>query len=199
MAPSTTVLQEGAVSAAPSAARAGTDASAGEQEKRKIALIRTYLTPVWGFLRRLGLSPADAEDAGQEVFLTAVRKIDAILPGQEKRYLFGIAVRVASRRRRSTRSFTSRAVEMDLDTCEAMSPPSDELVERQQALALLDRALATLADEMRTVFILYELEEMSLAEIATVLDAPIGTVASRLRRAREQFQKATRRLQARQP
>lgn len=195
MASTPTVL-EGAPSAA---ARTGTDASAGELEKRKVALIRAHLRPVWGFLRRLGLSPADAEDAGQEVFITAVRKIDAILPGQEKRYLFGIAVRVASRRRRSTKSFTSRAVEMDLDACEANAPSSDDLLERQQALALLDRALATLNDEMRTVFILYELEEMSMTEIADVLDAPIGTVASRLRRAREQFQKATRRLQARQP
>ena len=61
------------------------------------------------------------------------------------------------------------------------------------------RALATLNEEMRTAFILYELEEMSMPEIAEVLDVPVGTVASRLRRARDQFQKATRRLQSREP
>ncbi len=197
MASSPTVLGEG-----PPAAAIRSDASAAaaaELEQRKAALIRAHLTPVWGFLRRLGLSLADAEDAGQEVLLTAVRKMDAIVPGQEKRFVFGIAVRVASRRRRSTKSFTSRAVDVDLDTCEALAPSSDEILERREALALLDRALATLNEEMRTAFILYELEEMSMPEIAEVLDVPVGTVASRLRRAREQFQKATRRLQSREP
>ena len=195
MASSPTVLGE-----RPPAAAVRSDASvAADLEQRKVALIRAHLTPVWGFLRRLGLSPADAEDAGQEVLLTAVRKMDAIVPGQEKRFVFGIAVRVASRRRRSTKSFTSRAVDVDLDTCEALAPSSDEILERREALALLDRALATLNEEMRTAFILYELEEMSMPEIAEVLDVPVGTVASRLRRAREQFQKATRRLQSREP
>ncbi len=194
MASSPTVLEEGLPAPA-----VRTDASARDVEARKIALIRTHLTPVWGFLRRLGLPPADAEDAGQEVFLTAMRKIDSIVPGQEKRYLFAIAVRVASRRRRSARSFTSRAVDIDLDAVEADAPSSEELIARQQTLALLDRALATLSDGMREVFILYELEEMSMPEIAEVLDVPIGTVASRLRRGREQFQKATLRMQSRQP
>ncbi|MBX3209640.1 MAG: sigma-70 family RNA polymerase sigma factor [Labilithrix sp.] len=180
-------------------ARTGDAADARDLEQRKVALIRAHLTSVWGFLRRLGLSPADAEDAGQEVFLTAVGKMDAIYEGQEKRFLFGIAVRVASRRRRSTKSFTSRAVDLDVDTCEGADPSSEEILERREALELLDRALATLNDEMRTVFILYELEEMTMPEIAAVLDAPIGTVASRLRRAREQFQKATRRMQKGQP
>ncbi|MCW5838205.1 MAG: RNA polymerase sigma factor [Labilithrix sp.] len=182
-----------------SLARAGEDADADDLEQRKVALIRAHLTSVWAFLRRLGLSPADAEDAGQEVFITAVGKMGAIYEGHEKRFLFGIAVRVASRRRRSAKSFTSRAVDLDVDACEGADPTSEEIVERREALALLDRALATLSDEMRTVFILYELEEMTMPEIAAVLDTPIGTVASRLRRAREQFQKATRRMQTRQP
>jgi hypothetical protein len=51
--------------------------------------------------------------------------------------------------------------------------------------------------DLRTVFVLFELEEMPTQEIATVLDLPTGTVASRLRRAREEFQKLVRRLQAR--
>lgn len=163
--------------------------------ERKVALIRAHLMSVRGFLRRLGLSEADAEDAGQEVFITAFSKMNAIYDGQEKRFLFGIALRVASHRRRSMLSFTRRAVELDVDTFKAAGPTSDECIERKEALVLLDRALATLNDDMRTVFILYELEEMTMAEIAVVTEAPIATVASRLRRAREHFQKATRRLQ----
>jgi RNA polymerase sigma-70 factor (ECF subfamily) len=178
-----------------STAEAVTPASVLEQ--RKIALIQAHLDGVWSFLRRLGLSPADAEDAGQEVFITAVKKLDQIFPGQEKRFLFAVAVRVASHRHRSRRSFMRRAVEVDVDTFEAVSPSSEAILERREALVLLDRALATLPEEMRTVLVLYELEEMTMPEIAAVLDIPIGTVSSRLRRAREQFQKATRRLQAR--
>ncbi|MDF2692471.1 MAG: polymerase sigma factor RpoE [Labilithrix sp.] len=201
MAPSPSLAEEGTQS--PPTAHAGSEAdleaAATALEQRKVALIRTHLTSVWGFLRRLGLSPTDAEDAGQEVFLTALGKLHAILEGQEKRFLFGVALRVASRRRRSTKSFTSRAVDLDVDTCETTALASDEYLERKEALVLLDQALATLSEEMRTVFVLYELEEMAMHEIAALLETPIGTVASRLRRGREQFQKATRRMQAREP
>lgn len=180
-------------------ARRGENTDVHDLEKRKIALIHAHLTTVYAFLRRLGLSRADAEDAGQEVFITAVRRIEAIYEGQEKSFLFGVAVRVASRRRRAEKSFSSRAVALDPEAHVGTAPSSEEILERQEALAMLDRVLGTLSDEMRTVFVLYELEEMTLAEIAALLDAPIGTVASRLRRGREQFQKATRRLQGQEP
>lgn len=160
----------------------------------KVALAETYLSAVWRFLRRLGLTPADADDAAQEVFLTAVDKFEAIRPGSERAYLFAIAVRVASRRRRSERTYGQRAVALDVDAFAAAGMGSDEVVERRRALEMLDRALAELDEEKRTVFVLYELEEMTAQEIADVTNLPIGTVASRLRRAREQFQKTTRRM-----
>jgi RNA polymerase sigma-70 factor (ECF subfamily) len=196
MAPSTTFVETTAVT------NGGADADTrtpADLEERKVELIRAHLTSVWGFLRRLGLSPADAEDAGQEVFITALRKMDAIYEGQEKRFLFGIALRIASRRHRSNKSLTSRAASVDVDSCESVGPTTDEYIERKEALALLDEALATMNDEMRTVFVLYELEEMTMPEIAALIDAPLPTLASRLRRAREQFQKATHRLRARRP
>lgn len=183
---------------APSTRHGETELLARRREEEKVALIRAHLVPVWGFLRRLGLSPEDAEDAAQEVFLTVIKKLDAIFDGQEKRFLFGVAVRVASHRRRALRSHGSRLVELEVESVESGAIPSDELMERKQALVLLDRALASLDEELRAVFILYELEEMTMQEIANVTETPLGTVSTRLRRAREQFQKATRRLQARQ-
>ncbi len=183
---------------APSTRHGETELLARRREEEKVALIRAHLVPVWGFLRRLGLSPEDAEDAAQEVFLTVIKKLDAIFDGQEKRFLFGVAVRVASHRRRALKSHGSRLVELEVESVESGAIPSDELMERKQALVLLDRALASLDEELRAVFILYELEEMTMQEIANVTETPLGTVSTRLRRAREQFQKATRRLQARQ-
>lgn len=183
---------------APSTRHGETELLARRREEEKVALIRAHLVPVWGFLRRLGLSPEDAEDAAQEVFLTVIKKLDAIFDGHEKRFLFGVAVRVASHRRRALKSHGSRLVELEVESVESGAIPSDELMERKQALVLLDRALASLDEELRAVFILYELEEMTMQEIANVTETPLGTVSTRLRRAREQFQKATRRLQARQ-
>jgi len=183
---------------APSTRHGETELLARRREEEKVALIRAHLVPVWGFLRRLGLSPEDAEDAAQEVFLTVIKKLAAIFDGQEKRFLFGVAVRVASHRRRALKSHGSRLVELEVESVESGAIPSDELMERKQALVLLDRALASLDEELRAVFILYELEEMTMQEIANVTETPLGTVSTRLRRAREQFQKATRRLQARQ-
>ncbi len=163
---------------------------------REQALVRDHLPVVWRFLRRLGLSPEDADDAAQEVFLTAVRKLDAIEQGREKAYLFAVAVRLASRTRRSQ---TMRAAKTtsgeDIDTYRSNDPTSDELLDRKEARVLLDETLASMTPDLRTTFALYELEEMTMPEIATVTNAPLGTVASRLRRAREHFQDAVKRIQ----
>jgi RNA polymerase sigma-70 factor, ECF subfamily len=59
---------------------------------------------------------------------------------------------------------------------------------------VLDALLASLPLDLRTVFVLYELEELTMAEIARALDLPMGTVASRLRRARETFEELSRRV-----
>jgi RNA polymerase sigma-70 factor (ECF subfamily) len=58
---------------------------------------------------------------------------------------------------------------------------------RRQIRALLDAAVASLSEGLRSVFLLYEVEEMDMPEIAAALQLPRGTVASRLRRAREQL------------
>lgn len=171
--------------------------------QRELALVRDHLNVVWRFLRRLGFSPEDADDATQEIFVIAVGKLDQIEPEKERSFLYGVAVRLASRYRRSQSLRTSRSVRgVDVDDYRSPDVPADELIDRREGLAFLDQTLADMSPELRTTFALYELEEMTMAEIAAVTDAPMGTVASRLRRAREQFQEAVNRLQmqrARQP
>ena len=71
------------------------------------------------------------------------------------------------------------------------------LLEQKRHRELLDRILDTLTQDLRTAFVLFELEDLSVPEIAEVLEIPTGTVASRLRRAREQFGAALTRAQRR--
>jgi RNA polymerase sigma-70 factor (ECF subfamily) len=168
----------------------------GDRARREAALVEAHLPLVWRFLRRLGCSPEDADDTTQEVFVIAVAKLDQIEPDREKAFLYGIAVRLASRQRRSQSFRASRTVRgADVDDYRSADVPADELLDRKDGLAFLDQTLAEMTPELRTTFALYELEEMTMAEISAVTDTPMGTVASRLRRAREHFQDAVKRLQ----
>jgi RNA polymerase sigma-70 factor (ECF subfamily) len=157
---------------------------------------------VWRSLRRLGLSQADADDGAQEVFVVASRKLSMIAPATEKRFLFATALRVAStsrrglrRRREEPRAWLGEeGPESDVDLRE---PGPERLVELSHARRDLHEILRAMKLEQRAVFVLYELEEMTVPEIANVLDLPLGTVSSRLRLAREEFDLSLRRLRAR--
>ena len=71
---------------------------------------------------------------------------------------------------------------------------ADDLVDEQRAREILDAVLSKLAPDVRAVFVLYEIEHMTMAKIASTLELPPGTVASRLRRGRELFQSEVERL-----
>ena len=157
---------------------------------------------VWRSLRRLGLSGPDADDGAQEVFLVASRKLSAIVLESEKRFLFATALRVAStrrrglkRRREEPRSWLGDEQEPERERSE---PGPERLAELSQAREELSQILEAMKVEQRAVFILYELEELTVPEIANLLDLPLGTVSSRLRGARERFDAALRQLRARE-
>jgi RNA polymerase sigma-70 factor (ECF subfamily) len=144
---------------------------------------------VWRSLRRLGVPAGVTDDATQEVFLVASKRLAEIDDGRERSFLFATALRVAANARRS---FQRRDARHDdaLDHVVDPSPSPEQLADRARARELLDRALAELDIDLRAVLVLHELEEMSMAEISVTLDLPPGTVASRLRRAREAFRTA---------
>ena len=71
----------------------------------------------------------------------------------------------------------------------------EQAAQRSQAKKLLERILAEMEEDTRTVFVLFELEGLTSTEIAELLSIPVGTAASRLRRAREEFQLAVTKLQ----
>jgi RNA polymerase sigma-70 factor (ECF subfamily) len=157
------------------------------------AIFDANLDFVWRSLRRLGVPQLVVDDATQEVFLVASRRLADIEVGRERSFLFATALRVASDARRASArrgKRDDRALERIADD----APGPDELADRRRARALLDRVLDTLDLELRAVFVLYELEEMTMVEIASILDLAQGTVASRLRRARQAFKVAASRL-----
>lgn len=172
------------------------DATSAGRSERELALVRSHLPTVWRFLRRLGLSAADADDATQEIFVIAVAKLDQIEADRERQFLYGIAVRLVSRFRRSQTIRAAATVRgTDIEEYGSTDPQTDELLDRKEARDHLDRIMQSMTPDLRTTFALYELEEMTMVEIAAVTEVPMGTVASRLRRAREHFQEAVKRIQ----
>jgi RNA polymerase sigma-70 factor (ECF subfamily) len=149
---------------------------------------------VWRTVRRLGVPPAAIDDAAQEVFVIAARKLDAIEAGKEKAFLYGTSIRVAADARRAHARREVASVEADDVGDDRAS--AGELVDQKRARELLDAIIARMPDDARDVFVLYELEGLTMAEIAGALELPAGTVASRLRRARELFAAAIARHEA---
>jgi RNA polymerase sigma-70 factor (ECF subfamily) len=157
-------------------------------DSRVTAMVHAHFDFVWRSLRRLGVPAETVDDAAQEVFWTASRKVDRIEAGRERAYLFGVALRFASdvrraearRREHSATPLLEGAIDLEADV--------DVLVDQKRARELLDVVLDALSLDLRTVLMLSEGEELTMAEIAALLDVPPGTVASRLRRARQAFQ-----------
>jgi RNA polymerase sigma-70 factor (ECF subfamily) len=174
---------------------------AGEAAPADRARVRRMVTEnfdfVWRTVRRFGVAATCAEDVTQEVLLLASRKLGSIEPGRERAFLFAVALRAASNDRRTKRRHPDLSAAAALGELSDAAPLADELLDREKARAVLDAVLAELPLELREVFVLFEIEELATAEIAALLELPIGTVASRLRRSREQFEAAVARHRAR--
>ena len=152
---------------------------------------------VWRCLRRFGVPGADLDDCFQSVLLQLHARWDrlGLLPAQELRayaccVAIGVARGAARVRKRTEQVSTPLAEEL------AAEGTPESVAERQEELARLDAILAALPEERREVFVLFELEGLTGPEIAEHLGLPAGTVASRLRRAREDFQAAVTRMRA---
>jgi len=167
-------------------------------EARITAMFDAHYAAIWRTVRRLGVAEASVDDAVQRVFLVATRRLAAIARGHEARYLYGIAVRIASEVRR--RDPRRREVTGDDATFDALADdapgPEASLIDHE-ARAALDEVLSDMPDELRAVLVLVEIEGLTVPELAEVLGVAGGTAASRLRRAREAFSASARRHRAR--
>ena len=151
---------------------------------------------VWRLLRRLGIHEASVDDAAQQVFLTFSAKLTLVVHGKERAFLTGTAYRVASNQRRGERRSYEHADETPIARAVDPAPSPEELIDASRKRVWLDRTLDGLPLDLRAVLVLFELEDLTAPEIAKLLDLPVGTVASRLRRARQLFLEAAEELRA---
>ncbi len=148
---------------------------------------------VWRSLRRLGVPDAQIDDAAQDVFIVVHRRLGEFEGRSSVRtWVFGIALRVASDHRRALRR---RGPHESLgDDVPGTGADPQRAAERLEGLRLLDTVLDALDDDRRAVFVLAELEQLTAPEIAEALSVPLNTVYSRLRLAREDFERAAARV-----
>lgn len=174
------------------------DAPVGGQEAREIPTFRAIYTEffraIWRTLRRLGVEHAQLEDAVQDVFIVVHRRLPEFDGRSLRGWLYAIAVRVASDYRRGVAH--KRTVPLPETLVDPRADPARE-IELEESVRLLHQLLAELDEPKRTVFVLGELEELSVPEIAAALAENQNTVASRLRVARARFDEAFQRHAAR--
>lgn len=166
-----------------------------EAKSRVESAVRQYLPLVWRLLRRAGLHANDADDGAQDVFWVFAQRYHQVHPRAERSFLVATALRVASERRRS-KWYRAAPEPLDVDRLAMDSAAPDQLTDQRRQVELLDAALEELEPKLREIFILTEIEEMSKSEVASALQIPEGTVASRLLRARHGFRAACQRLRA---
>jgi RNA polymerase sigma-70 factor (ECF subfamily) len=157
-----------------------------DRDERFEAEMLPHLRSLFGAAYRMTGNAHDAEDLVQETFLRAHRAFDRFAPGSNARgWLHTILHRVRTdafrkrRRRPPTVELTGEGP--------ATAPPQDALASGREDL---ERALGALPEVFRTAVVLRDVEELSYAEIAEVLDVPVGTVMSRIHRGRTLLREA---------
>ena len=164
-----------------------------ERDTRLRAMVDRYVDFVARVLRNAGTPEAEVDDDVQRTFMAVANRLDDVRPEAEKSFLLQTALRMAAHARRT---LARRRELHDSDSQLRIEGPlqPEQMLDQKRARELLDSVLAEMAFELRTVFVLYELEELSMTEIAATLRIPQGTVASRLRRARAEFRERVRAL-----
>lgn len=145
---------------------------------------------LWRALTGLGVPSHEAQDLCQEIMITVHRRLPSFDGVSLRGWLYGICVRVASDYRRSAR--VRHEVVSDSLPETAVSVDFGADIDRARELHRLQRALAQLDEPKRVAFVLFEIEELTLAEVAEAVGAPVQTVYSRIKAAREQMQRAFR-------
>jgi RNA polymerase sigma factor (sigma-70 family) len=159
-----------------------------DKRDRFEAQVMPHLDAAYRFAHWLAGGRAQADDVVQETFLRAYRAFDSLRGGDVKAWLFAIVRNChASERRQSGRyAFVPLPAQSEPQPeqviCAAPGPEFETIMRDEQRF--LERLLGQLPQEQREVLVLRELEEMSYGEIALVMGVPIGTVMSRLARAR---------------
>ena len=160
-----------------------------ERRHRFEALVLPHLDAAYRFARWLSRSPGDADDVVQEAILRAFRGFDSLRGSDVKAWLLTIVrtCHLTALKQQQRRGFLPLPEEHDVQDGEAMiatTPDLESSSVRRDETRTLDRLLSSLPEEHREILVLREFEEMDYRAIAAVTNVPIGTVMSRLARAR---------------
>jgi RNA polymerase sigma-70 factor (ECF subfamily) len=144
-------------------------------------LIRRWNDPLWRYLRRVAGNDQAAQELAQDTWLRVLRGIPRLRdPARLRPWLFGIARRVAMDSLRHQYSAPRTTDVADID-----APADDGSETQHEDLAAMEDELERLPLIEREVLTLFYLKELSLSEVADVIGVPVGTVKSRLFRARQ--------------
>ncbi len=148
-------------------------------------LVQAHHQAVFRYAYRLAGSVPDAEDLTQQTFLVAQRKLDQIRePDKADRWLFAVlrSCFLKNRRRRQPASAGNLGLDMDA----VVEPREERPIDRE----LLQLVLNDLPDQHRVILVMFYFEQCSYKEIASRLEVPMGTVMSRLARAKTRLRDA---------
>jgi len=168
-----------------------------------LAIYDAYVDFVWRTVRRLGVEAGSVDDDDvQETFLVVHRRLGESHIHSLRGWIYGIAISVVRNHRRTLRrrsphlsSSAQAAIDPD-DLADRAKGPFDA-ARQVEATRVLHELLAKLEDDKREVFVLIELEELTVPEVAEALGMNPNTISSRLRLARAEFEEAARRYRAR--
>jgi RNA polymerase sigma-70 factor, ECF subfamily len=155
-------------------------------ELRLRRMVDAHIDFVARVLRNAGTPDADIDDSVQRTFIVAAKRLEDIRYGAEKSFLLRIALHIAAHARRTLARRREVHSDEAPESIETFATP-EQLTDQKRTRQMLDGVLNSMDADLRTVFVLYEFEEMNTSEIANALAIPRGTVASRLRRARADF------------
>ena len=178
---------------------AGIPPSAGAPVPPFHAVYKQYLDFVWSSAGHLGAGRDFIDDVVQDVFIVIHSKLATLQrPEALRSWIYGIVRRTVSdyRRSRRTRDVAGARLGAELKS----SPPSPsplDVAERNADLELLESVLAELDEPKREVFLMVEVLEMTVPEVVQALEIPLNTAYSRLRLARQAFEEALARHEAR--
>lgn len=163
--------------------------SMDDRRQRFESVVLPHLDAAYRFARWLSRSSGDADDLVQEAILRAFRGFDALRGSDVKAWLLTIVknCHLTSLQQQQRRALVPLPEENDVQDGSALiatTPDPESTSIRRDEKRTLDRLMSGLPEEHREVLVLRELEEMEYREIAAVTNVPIGTVMSRLARAR---------------
>ena len=152
-------------------------------------LVERHQRLVFGFIRNMVRNTSDAEDLVQEVFLAAFRKLNSFDPerSQFSTWLLTIARnRCLNHLQRASVIAARSSTQLEFDVESSMAHPVD-VVLSNETFSRLDMALERLPVEQRTAFVLAEIQELSHQEIAIIEQVELGTIKSRVSRAKQRL------------